>query len=284
MGKLFTNIINSRLNTWAELNNIFCKSQFGFREGLGTVDCMFALHGVIELLLSKSKTVFCAFIDLKKAFDRTNRRALWFKLHKNKVSSKIVVLLKNMYSKIKVRVKQTANKRHDSGSDKDDCFFASKTGVFQGESLSPFLFSMFLNDINDALKNDNDVGINLFEWILTILLFADDMALVSESRIGLQKGLDNLAKYCDKWGLEVNIDKTKCVAFKNGGKIGTLDKWTYKSHPLETVSHFKYLGFVFGSSGKFAKGIQNLAEQGNRALFSLKKIIHSSDKRSMYGF
>ena len=180
-----------------------------------------------------------------------------------------------MYSKIKLRVKQTSKKRQELGNDLDDCFFASKAGVFQGESLSPFLFSMFLNDVNDALKTENDVGINLFEWILTILLFADDMALVSESKRGLQKGLDCLSRYCDKWGLEVNKDKTKCVAFKKGGKIGIHDKWTYKNQPLETVNQFKYLGFLFGSSGKFAKGIQCLAEQGNRALFSLKQIIHN---------
>ena len=184
---------------------------------------------IIELLLSKSKTLFCAFIDLKRAFDSVNRRALWFKLHENKVSSKIVVLLRNMYSKIKLRVKQTSKKRQELGNDLDDCFFASKAGVFQGESLSPFLFSMSLNDVNDALKTENDVGINLFEWILTILLFADDMALVSESKRGLQKGLDCLSRYCDKWGLEVNKDKTKCVAFKKGGKIGIQDKWTYKN-------------------------------------------------------
>ena len=68
---------------------------------------------------------------------------------------------------------------------------------------------MFLNDINDAMQSGGDIGVNLYEWVLTIWLFADDMALLSESRIGLQNGLNSLSSYCDKWGLEVNIEKNK---------------------------------------------------------------------------
>ena len=56
-----------------------------------------------------------------------------------------------MYDKIKLRVKQTSQLNIDS-SNVDKCFFSTKTGVLQGESLSPFLFSMFINDISDAHK------------------------------------------------------------------------------------------------------------------------------------
>ena len=254
-------------------------TQFGFRKDRGTVDCMFILHGVIELLIAKSKPLYCAFIDMKRAFDSVHRRALWFKLHESGVSTKIILLLKNMYSKIKLCVKNTCNRRQENINDygdKDEVyshFFTSIAGVFQGESLSPFLFSMFINDINDVLCSNDDVGAYLFDWLLTILLFADDMALLSESRDGLQKGLDKLGEYCEKWGLIVNINKTQCVAFKKGGRMGKMDKWTYRNEPLETVNEFKYLGFVFGSSGKFSKGIHCLADQGSRALFSLKAIL-----------
>ena len=234
-GKVFTSIINRRLNSWAEANNVYFENQFGFREGRGAVDCMFILHGVIELFLSQSKPLYCAFIDLRRAFDSANRRALWFKLHKNNVSTKIINLIQNMYEKIKIRVKQSFTKNyestnvqsfsktyestneksfsenHQSTNEHHGCFFASIAGVLQGESLSPFLFSMFLNDVNDYLKDGNEVGIKLFDWVLTVLLFADDMIILSESRVGLQNGLNNLSEYCDKWGLQVNIEKTKCV-------------------------------------------------------------------------
>ena len=46
------------------------------------------------------------------------------------------------------------------------------------------------------------------------------MAVLSKTHTGLQDGLDNLAIYCDEWGLTVNTDKTKCIAFKKGGSKG----------------------------------------------------------------
>ena len=132
---------------------------------------------------------------------------------------------------------------------------------------------MYLNDLSEELSTCNDLGVKLNEWLVTILLFADDMVLFSDSRQGLQNGLDQLAEYCDKWGLTVNVPKTKCVAFKQGGIIGGDDRWHYKNELIETVNHFKYLGFVFGSSGKFAKGIDALEIQAKRALFGLKSIF-----------
>ena len=99
------------------------------------------------------------------------------------------------------------------------------------------------------------------------------MVVFSQSRQGLQNGLDALYDYCSKWGLMVNVSKTKCIAFKKGGKVGALDKWTFKGENLETVSHFKYLGFVFGSSGKLSKGIQAIFDDSLKSLFSLKTIF-----------
>ena len=51
-----------------------------------------------------------------------------------------------------------------------------------------------------------------------------------------------------------------------------LDQWTYGGEILKTLNRFKYLGFVFGSSGKFAQGIDNILNQSYKALFSLKSV------------
>ena len=273
IGKLFTNILNSRLNEWAEENDIYSESQYGFRQNRSTSDCLFVLHGLINNYTSNSKPLYCAFIDLKRAFDNTNRRALMFKLYENKVSSKLIKLIKNMYSQIKLTVKgysrqlDEINRTTSSDSLEEnlycsnlsfDTFFCSKAGVFQGESLSPFLFSMFINDIDDCINTANDVGVPLETCLLSMILFADDMAVFSLTRVGLQNGLDCLYEYCARWGLTVNVEKTKCVAFKKGGKIACLDQWTFNGSVIETVNQFKYLGFVLGSSGTFNKGIDSI--------------------------
>ena len=284
VGKLFTYCLNEKMNIFAEKNKIISENQFGFRKDKSTTDCLFILHGLIEQFLNKSEKFYCCFVDLSRAFDGLDRDVLWYKLINSGISCKIVNLLKNMYSKIKLCVKKTfqknendldkniLNQNENSTSQSDnDYFFSSKAGVFQGESLSPFLFSMYINDLNSHLEAD-DIGIEIEDLIFTSLLFADDMVIFSKTREGLQAGLDSLKRYCETWGLTVNRSKTKCVAFKKGGKIGKKDIWYYGGEVLETVNSFKYLGFMFGSSGKFSKGIQTVLEQSNKALFSMKSL------------
>ena len=71
-----------------------------------------------------------------------------------------------------------------------DYYFTPVAGVLQGESLSPLLFSMYLNDINTHMRNEPNIGITIFHFFIILILFADDMVLLSENKASLQKGLD----------------------------------------------------------------------------------------------
>ena len=295
VGKLFTSMINQRLNEWAETNDKFDKDQYGFRNNKSTVDAIFILQNVIDMFVKRNKALFVSFIDLKKAFDCTNHDALWFKLDLNDLSSKTLSLLKDMYNKMKLCVKDSLlsanmkkcecimNIKHSyciscNNEAFQSLLFTPHAGVFQGESLSPTIFSLFLNDINSCLQEDPLVGISVFQFYIALLLFADDMALICDSREGLQSGLNKLYEYCNNWGLLVNVDKTKCLVFKKGGKPNALDKWYFNGEVIETVTSFKYLGFMFSSSGKFSVGINNVVFQGQRALFNMLSSIDNFDK------
>ena len=54
---------------------------------------------------------------------------------------------------------------------------------------------------------------------INCLMYADDVILLSETPAGLPNSLSHLQKYCTKWGLEVNIKKTKSLIFNNTGKL-----------------------------------------------------------------
>ncbi len=292
LGKLFTFIINERLNAWAEENHVICENQFGFRKDKSTTDCLFILHGLIQHYLSNPRNLYCCFVDLTRAFDSVDRSVLWFKLQRAGISCKIINLIKDMYNKIQLCVKNVSHmmKSFDPGRvsshvsdnvsgspndrDSNNYMFTSYSGVFQGECLSPFLFSMFINDICDYFSSRKGVGLAIEDLVLTVLMFADDMVVFSDTKSGLQEGLVALKEYCDMWGLEVNRNKTKCVVFKKGGKIGKKEQWFYDGKELETVGQFKYLGLVFGSSGKFAKTFDNILTQSYKALFNMKALQH----------
>ena len=63
---------------------------------------------------------------------------------------------------------------------KSSDFFECRNGLTQGENLSPILFSMFLNDLESFLLNENNFGLNIFDesiqifFRLDVLLYADD--------------------------------------------------------------------------------------------------------------
>ena len=86
VSKLFTSILNTRLNKWAENNSKFDDLQHGFRENKGTVDAMFLLQTAVDIFLSKHDALYISFIDLRKAFDKTHHGALWYKLYDNDIS------------------------------------------------------------------------------------------------------------------------------------------------------------------------------------------------------
>ena len=60
MGKLFTEILNTWLNTFLEVNSILNETQCGFRASYSTSDNIFVIHALIEYLrVRKIKTVLC---------------------------------------------------------------------------------------------------------------------------------------------------------------------------------------------------------------------------------
>ena len=123
---------------------------------------------------------------------------IWTKLLNSGISSKSIRLFQSMYSKMKLAVR----------GDNAHRFFSSSCGLLQGESTSPLFFSLFVNDLDEHL-NDEDVGVRIWDILIKVLKFADDMAIFSKTREGLQSGLDSLGEYCQKWGITVNVSKTK---------------------------------------------------------------------------
>ena len=168
MGKLFTRILNTRLTNWAETYYVYIEAQAGFRSEMGTVDNVFVLHGLITHLINQGKKLFCAFVDFKKAFDFINRDIIWYKLIKLGVRGNILNVIKSMYQNVKSKVKYN-NELSDS--------FNSYLGVRQGECLSPFLFSMYLNDIEEEFYLKGFKGIDIDSVKLFLLLYADDMTI-----------------------------------------------------------------------------------------------------------
>ena len=224
------------------------------------------IHTLVDIFLKQYRRVYVAWIDYAKAFDMVWRSALWFKLTKSGVSSKIVNVIKQIYGNIKSKVFA-----HGQFSPS----FPSFAGVRQGESLSPFLFSIFINDLEefltkhgfDYLKISKNDSYNYFT--LMIVLYADDTAIMADSKDNLQRGLNALWSYCEMWKLQVNTDKTKVTIFEKRKSNEQNAIFTFNDNPIEVVGSFNYLGAILSSNGLMKKCIDSALNKGRKAMFSI---------------
>ena len=67
MGKLFTSIINNRLTVFSDQVELLeeKKQKFGFRQGYSTIDTIFVLHILLELLKGTHKKYIVILLTLK---------------------------------------------------------------------------------------------------------------------------------------------------------------------------------------------------------------------------
>ena len=232
LGKLFTRMLSNRLSDWSDRYFVLIEAQAGFRANMSTIDDVFVLHGLISHILNHGKKLYCAFIDFTKAFDYIVRENLWYKMIKLGLRGNILNIIKSMYMSVKSRVKY-CNKLGNE--------FYCKLGVRQGECLSPLLFSLFLNDIEETFLESGIQGLDINMFKIFMLLYADDKVLFANSPDELQEGLDLLSNYCKRWKLNINVAKTKIMVFRRGGILPRNLVFYYDGEPLEIVSKFKYL-------------------------------------------
>ena len=266
LGKLFTSILNNRLTSFLDENEMLSETHTGFRKAYSTWDKIFSLHCLRELLKAQKKKLFCCFIDFSRAFDTAWRVGLWRKLLTNDINGKILRVIKNMYYDIKACVSvnnQTSN------------IFTCSTGVRQGENLSPLFFSLYLNDLesyfdtcrlNGVTIETNSEELYSFSKIF-LLLYADDTIIVSDDQNDFQTCLNSFLDYCDFWMLKVNFNKTKIIIF--GAR--NIDKFSFRMgiNDIEIIKEYKYLGVVFSSTGSFLNARKHIAEQAKKAMYLL---------------
>ena len=73
----------------------------------------------------------------------------------------------------------------------------------EGCVLSPTLFNLFINDLPLSLKNQTK-GVKLGNLSLHSLLYANDLAILANNIMDMQKKLENLFDWCTKSGVQVN--------------------------------------------------------------------------------
>ena len=82
-----------------------------------------------------------------------------------------------LYEEVKVKIKTSAGISES---------FKSNIGVKQGCPLSPTLFGLYIDKLEEWLNLQEDDGALLGEFVIRLLLYEDDLILIAKSSLGLQ--------------------------------------------------------------------------------------------------
>ena len=147
--------------------------------------CTFMVLETFEYYKSKGSNVHVLLLDASKAFDRVNFIKLFDKMLKKGMCPLTVRLLLNMYTQQKLQVKWNNILTQQ---------FDVTNGVRQGGVLSPLLFSLYIDDLLEKLKN-NGTGCHIGHHFVGALGYADDNILLSPTADGLM----NMIKICEDY-------------------------------------------------------------------------------------
>ena len=240
-------------------------NQFGFKSKHSTELCIFALKEVIQYYKYLNTPIFVCFIDIKSAFDRVSFWKLFTKLLDRGTPLYLVELLEYWYTTQQLFIKW--------GNTESQCFNMSN-GIRQGSILSPYLFNVYVDDLNIKL-NETKVGCYVSNRPVNNFSYADDLALIAPSATALNQ----LLKTCELFAREnyIIFSTTKSVCMSILPKCSTVTRLPsiyLENSKLTYVENFNYLGHTinskFSDDEDIRKETRKLCVQGNTIIRKFK--------------
>ena len=251
LGKTFEKVLASRL--MSHLNDIDFINQWQ-RAYLKKKEGTEHLHYLSEQLkraAAKKWSTYVLLLDVEKAFDSVWQNGLRKKLHKLGLPGQFLQLLSSFLTDRTIKIKVgnvLSNYVHLSA------------GTPQGSALSPILFIIYVNDI--PINN----GTNTSQ-------FADDLGLIIHNKNAkfikrqMQRQLDALESWCNKWHVKLNAGKTVLLTFPK--HTVTLTLYGIVIKPASTG---KLLGVTLDNRRTWEQHIDDLVRRSTQRLNLLRRL------------
>jgi len=268
MYRLYANVLRSIIQDWCGHHNKIPDTQFVFFPGCSTLQPLFILRHLkdaAQKIQARSSRLYTAFIDFKQAYDSIPRDKLWDHLYRCRMPPHLVSILQNLYHADEYTL-----------LDGDKRAFVQPTfGVKQGCPLSPLLFSIYLNDIDSVAEGIQGAVTAIPNFTVTHMLFADDLALLSNRPSDLQRLLNKLRVYAQRKSLIVNTQKSEIICFNS--RSDTLPPLYFDGTPLPYTDTFKYLGMVCDKQLNLYSAADAALRPFMAGTFRVKSFVHAHD-------
>ena len=234
--KLLSSIILDRITPIVE--KTMSLSQYAYRPGRSTGDIVLAHKFMIAGALMKGLDAVCVGIDMSKAFDTVDRDRLVTILRSREVPEGDLTMIKNLLKNTSLTVKRGKSKGEK---------FETNIGVPQGDSLSPRLFTIYLDEAlkeldaeierNDHHNNNKTKYPNLHDHdypkknipeLPKHLEYADDVDFFCKNQEEAEYIVEKAKSILKKYNLQVNESKTEITKYSRGSclrktkKLGTI--------------------------------------------------------------
>jgi hypothetical protein len=274
ISKIYATLLNQRLTPWRlRERHRHARGQGGFLPDFRTADHIFLLQHTISKYCSipatgNGRRLYTCFVDLSKAFDTISRPKLWERLRNLGIGGRMLSALQAYYAEVRECVK-TPEGLTDT--------FSSHLGVKQGCPLSPTLFGLYIDALEEYMLTalpGSTVRVGMERLLL--LLYADDIVFMATSEAELQSMMDTFSDFCAKYELTVNLGKTKVVVFGNqrGANAANI---VYRGRVVEQAEEYKYLGVTFHCKRGVMKGGEAMLAVARSALFAMMRQAKAED-------
>ena len=255
--KLFERVIEKRLRKHLEDNSFFSKYQSAFRKSKSTNDHLCRLSQTIMESFNRGEHVIAAFLDVEKAFDNVWHNGLRYKIFQLDLPTKLRRWLSDFLVGrfIQVKIEGFLSPK-----------VYPKAGVPQGSNLSPLLFLIYVNDMPNPTHhqtNKSQFADDAGQWAVS-----KNIDLATEY---LQRDLDKLARWCAKWRIKLNPEKTKVIIFsKSQSPIRAEPALSlYGDYP-----RVKFLGITFDNRMTFTKHFEEILKRCHQKFHRLRILVN----------
>ena len=250
--KVMERMIANRLQWWMEVNHCYNKFQAGFRKQRSTTDHIVRLADDAHKAINNKQYTLAVMLDLQKAFDLVWHQGLLYKMEQLGLRGNILQFTADFLANrsIQVRVGTALSNSYQL-----------QNGTPQGSVISPFLFIIMINDVDEAT---NGVKLSLYaDDSATWKTGSNLKAIIQE----VQRYLDRLAMFFEQWGFKLSSEKTVAIVFTRNRNCRADDiNLTIGGKIIKVEKTVRFLGVIFDRELTWAPHIKQIEERCNNRL------------------
>jgi hypothetical protein len=237
VGKMFGIIVNARVMQYSEAVGAISDEQGGFRALRGCPDQILIWREVLASRKERRLPTFATFVDVRKAYDTVWREKAYVAMHDAGINGKLWRQFQVMHAGLTRRV------MHPVGLTDP---FDVERGVAQGAVESPWIYSIFIDGLAQALKKAGH-GIMIAGRRVPLLMYADDVVMLASTQSELMAMNAIATDFARRNRFEYNGKKSGVMVFNAGAAATTKAKeakWVLFGKEVKVVPAYTYLGTI----------------------------------------